>query len=158
MIKPRGDLARKLDNYSHRQWGRAQTITRPRAERDAPALTSDDAITHGDLKARRHVGCKVLVPLLITIVLLDVVQVVAAKDDGALHLVGHDGAAQNTATDGDLKGAMRASRRKVRGNNQKLTREKKTALTFPVKGHFLSMYPPVMADAGVLKPRPTLRT
>ncbi len=63
-------------------------------------------------------SCKVLVPLLITIVLLDVVQVVAAKNHGALHLVGHDSAAQNAATDGDLEGAMRGRRRKMRENNQ----------------------------------------
>ena len=47
-------------------------------------------------------GSKVLVPLLVTIVLLDVVQVVTAKNDRALHLVGYNDAAQDTATDGDL--------------------------------------------------------
>ena len=47
-------------------------------------------------------GGEVLVPLLITVVLLDVVQVIAAKNHGALHLVGHNNAAQNAATDGNL--------------------------------------------------------
>ena len=68
-----------------------------------PALTSDDAVANSDLEARRDVGSKVLVPLLITIVLLDVVQVVAAKNHRALHLVGHNNATQNAATDGNLK-------------------------------------------------------
>ena len=74
---------------------------------NVPALTSDDAITHGDLKARRHVGCKVLVPLLITIVLLDVVQVVTAKNHRALHLVGHNDATQDAATDRHLTEEVR---------------------------------------------------
>ena len=70
---------------------------------NVPALTSDDAITHRNLEARRHVGSEVLVPLLITIVLLDVVQVVTAKNHRALHLVGHNDTTQDAATDGDLK-------------------------------------------------------
>jgi len=68
-----------------------------------PALTNDDAVANSDLEARRDVGSKVLVPLLITIVLLDVVQVVTAKNHRALHLVGHNNATQNAATDGNLK-------------------------------------------------------
>ena len=70
---------------------------------NVPALTSDDAITHRDLEARGNVGSKVLVPLLVTIVLLDVVQVVTAKNHRALHLVGYNNATQNAATDGNLK-------------------------------------------------------
>ncbi len=100
MIKPRGDLARKLDNYSHRQL-RVHKQSRYTA-RSVPALTSDDAVTNSDLEARGDVGGKVLVPLLIAVVLLDVVQVIAAKNHGALHLVGHNNAAQNAATDGNL--------------------------------------------------------
>ena len=60
-------------------------------------------------------GGKVLVPLLVTIVLLDVVQVIAAKNHGALHLVGHNNAAQNAATDGNLAlKRERVSKRQVR--------------------------------------------
>ena len=49
-------------------------------------------------------GGEVLVALLVTGVLGDVVEVLAADDDGTVHLGGHDGAGQDTATDGDLAG------------------------------------------------------
>lgn len=42
--------------------------------------------------------------LLVTGVLGDVVEVLAADDDGTVHLGGHDGAGQDTATDRDLAG------------------------------------------------------
>lgn len=101
MIKPRGDSARKLDNYSHRRVVSGQMIRED--EKNSPALSSDDTVANRHLEARGHVGSKVLVPLLITIVLLDVVQVVTAKNHGALHLVRHDGTTKNAASDGDLK-------------------------------------------------------
>jgi hypothetical protein len=44
----------------------------------------------------------VAVSLLETVVLLDVVQVVAANDDGALHLRGVHNALQNAAADADV--------------------------------------------------------
>ena len=44
---------------------------------------------------------QVVVPLLVTVVLGDVVQVLAADDQGTVHLGGDDGAGQDTATDGD---------------------------------------------------------
>ena len=72
-----------------------------------PALTSDDAVANRDLEARRDVGGKVLVPLLITIVLLDVVQVVTAKNHRALHLVGHNDTTQDAATDRHLTEEVR---------------------------------------------------
>ena len=72
-----------------------------------PALTSDDAITNRDLEARGNVGSKVLVPLLVTIVLLDVVQVVTAKNHRALHLVGHNDTTQDAATDRHLTEEVR---------------------------------------------------
>ena len=40
-------------------------------------------------------------PLLVTVVLGDVVQVLAADDQGTVHLGGDDGTGQDTATDGD---------------------------------------------------------
>lgn len=47
---------------------------------------------------------EVLVALLVTGVLGDEVEVLAADDDGAVHLGGNDGAGQDTATDGDEAG------------------------------------------------------
>ena len=46
-------------------------------------------------------GGDVLVALLVTVVLGDVVKVVATDDQGAVHLGGDDGTGQDTATDGD---------------------------------------------------------
>lgn len=42
--------------------------------------------------------------LLVTVVFRDVMQVFAADDEGAVHLGRHDGAGQDTATDGDQAG------------------------------------------------------
>ena len=49
-------------------------------------------------------GGDVLVALLVTVVLGDVVEVVTADDQGAVHLGGHDSSGQDTATDGDKAG------------------------------------------------------
>lgn len=49
-------------------------------------------------------GGEVLVALLVPVVLRDVVEVLAADDDGAVHLGRDDGAGQDTATDGDQAG------------------------------------------------------
>lgn len=46
-------------------------------------------------------GSKVLVALLVTCVLGDEVKVLAADDEGTVHLGGNDGTGQDTATDGD---------------------------------------------------------
>ena len=47
-------------------------------------------------------GSQVLVALLVTGVLRDVVEVFTADDEGTVHLGGHNGAGQDTATDGNL--------------------------------------------------------
>lgn len=47
---------------------------------------------------------KVLVPLLVTVVLGDVVEVFTADDNGTVHLGRDDTAGQDTATDGDQTG------------------------------------------------------
>ena len=44
----------------------------------------------------------VLVSLLVSAVLRDVVEVLAADDEGTVHLGGNDGSGQDTATDGDV--------------------------------------------------------
>lgn len=49
-------------------------------------------------------GGEVLVALLVTGVLGDEVEVLAADDDGTVHLGGNDGAGQDTATDGNETG------------------------------------------------------
>jgi hypothetical protein len=50
------------------------------------------------------VGSEVLVALLVTVVLGDVVEVLAADDDGAVHLGRDDTASQDTAADRDETG------------------------------------------------------
>lgn len=47
---------------------------------------------------------KVLVALLVTVVFGDIVEVLAADDEGTVHLGGNDGAGEDTATDGDQTG------------------------------------------------------
>lgn len=46
-------------------------------------------------------GGEVLVALLVTVVFGDVVQVLAADDERAVHLCGDDGAGEDTPADGD---------------------------------------------------------
>lgn len=48
---------------------------------DRPALSNDDGIAEVELEGRGDVGRHVLVALLVTVVLLDVVKVIAADDD-----------------------------------------------------------------------------
>lgn len=66
-----------------------------------PALANGNLVTFLDTEGRGDVGSQVLVSLLVTGVLGDEVEVLAADDDGTVHLGGNDGAGQDTATDGD---------------------------------------------------------
>ena len=66
-----------------------------------PALSYGDAVPLLDSEGGRAVRGEVGVPLLVAVVLADVVQVVAADDDGARHLGAVDVALQNAAADGD---------------------------------------------------------
>lgn len=69
-----------------------------------PALANGDLVTLRNTECGGDVGSEVLVPLLVTGVLGDVVEVLAADDDGSVHLGRDDGAGQDTAADGDLAG------------------------------------------------------
>eukprot|EP00966_Prymnesium_polylepis_P190690 4419451-Prymnesium_polylepis.1 len=64
-----------------------------------PALPSQDLITLLHTEGRRHVHGRVLVALLEPVVLLDVVEVVLADDDGVLHLGRLDHARDQLAPD-----------------------------------------------------------
>lgn len=64
-----------------------------------PALADGDDIALLNTEARRAVSGQVLVPLLVPVELLDVVEVVPANDDGALHLGGRNDSGQNTTAD-----------------------------------------------------------
>lgn len=67
------------------------------------AFTNSDNITSLDAnESGGAVSSKVLVSLLVTVVLLDVVQVLATDDDGAFHLGADNGTSKNTATNGDI--------------------------------------------------------
>jgi hypothetical protein len=65
------------------------------------ALANGDLIAILNTESRADVCGEVLVALLVTGVLGDEVEVLAADDEGAVHLGGHDGAGQDTTTDGD---------------------------------------------------------
>lgn len=54
------------------------------------------------IESRRQVSGDVLVTLFVTVVLGDVVKVVATNNDGALHLGGDDNTSQDTALDVDF--------------------------------------------------------
>ncbi len=70
-----------------------------------PALTNGDEISVLDAnKGRAAVSGHVLVTLLIAIVLWHIVQVVAAHNNGALHLGADDGSSQDASADGDVAG------------------------------------------------------
>ena len=81
-------------------WSRGATNSL--AER--PALANGDLITLLDTESGRDVAGEVLVPLLVTGVLLDEVEVLAADDEGTVHLRRDDGAGEDTATDRDETG------------------------------------------------------
>lgn len=65
-------------------------------------------------------GDQVLVPLLVTVVLWHVVQVLSSQHHGTGHLGGDDTASQDTSTDGDIAGpgallVCKAPREEVEG-------------------------------------------
>jgi len=71
---------------------------------EGAALTNDDFITDLRFEAGRAVDGEVLVALHVTLVLLDVVEVVTADDDGLVLLGGVDNTAEEAAADGDVAG------------------------------------------------------
>lgn len=68
------------------------------------ALADGNLVTLLNTESRGNVGGEVLVALLVTGVLGDEVKVLAADDDGTVHLGGNDGTGEDTATDGDETG------------------------------------------------------
>lgn len=71
---------------------------------EGAALADGDLVTLLDTESRRDVGGDILVPLLVTRVLLDEVEVLPADDNRAVHLGGNDGASEDTAADRDEAG------------------------------------------------------
>lgn len=69
-----------------------------------PALSNGNLVTLLNTEGWGDVGGEVLVSLLVTGVLGDEVEVLAADDDGTVHLGGHNSAGQDTSTDGDETG------------------------------------------------------
>ena len=67
-----------------------------------PALSNGHSVSLSAPEGRRNVGRDVGVPLLVTLVLLDVVQVVPPQHDRPVHLGGHDLPGQNTSTNGHI--------------------------------------------------------
>ena len=66
------------------------------------ALSDGDDITLLDSEARRAVSDDVCVSLLVSVVLLDEVEVVSSDDDGVSHLVGDDHGSENLSSDADI--------------------------------------------------------
>jgi len=72
---------------------------------EGTALTDSDTIALLDAtEAGRAVSSEICVALLITVVLGDVVEVLTADDDGAVHLCGADDAREDAAADGHRGG------------------------------------------------------
>ena len=68
---------------------------------DGAALADGHDITDAEAEGGRAVSGDGLVALLETVVLLDVVEVVAANDDGVLHLGGDDDAPKGLISDSE---------------------------------------------------------
>jgi hypothetical protein len=68
------------------------------------ALSNGDNITLLYIECRGAVNRNILMPFLETTVLGNVVKVIPAYDDGALHLVGNDLSLENTSADGNVSG------------------------------------------------------
>lgn len=69
-----------------------------------PALSDSNIVAILNTESRRNVGRYVVMPLLVTVVLGDEVEVWSADDETSVHLGGDDGSGEDTATDGDLAG------------------------------------------------------
>lgn len=68
------------------------------------ALADGDLVTLLDTESWGNVRSEVLVALLVTGVFWDEVEVLAADDEGSVHLGGDDSSGEDTATDGDKTG------------------------------------------------------
>lgn len=68
------------------------------------ALSNGNLVTLLNTESWRNVRSQVLMSLLVSGVFGDEVEVLAADDDGTVHLGGDDGAGQDTATDRDHSG------------------------------------------------------
>ena len=66
------------------------------------ALANDDGVTFVATEAGRDMGSNVGVALLVTLVFLDVMEVISADDDGSVHFGGVDLAGQDSTTDGNI--------------------------------------------------------
>ena len=76
------------------------SLTHSLAQRSA--LSNGNLITLLNTECWRDVRSKVLVPLLVSRVFCDEVEVFASDDKGAVHLRGTDSASQDTTTDADI--------------------------------------------------------
>jgi hypothetical protein len=78
-----------------------------------PALSNGDLVTILNTESWRDVRSEVLVSLLVSGVFGDEVKVLAADDEGSVHLGGDDSSGQDTATDGNEtgKGALLVCRK-----------------------------------------------
>ena len=66
------------------------------------ALSASHDISFLNIETWRAVDGSVVMSLLETIVLLDVVKVVSANNDGSGHLVGHNHSSEDSTTDGNV--------------------------------------------------------
>jgi hypothetical protein len=97
LVKPILELAELL--YSLASSGQHAENVESDGLAKGSALANSDLITFLDTEGGRNVGGEILVPLFVSGVLLDEVEVFAPNDNGAVHLRGNDRASENTATD-----------------------------------------------------------
>jgi len=92
-------LVKLLDDLSSSRQDTENIETDSLAQRSA--LSNGDLVAFLHTKSRADVRSQVLVSLLVTGVLGDEVEVLAADDERAVHLGGDNGAGEDTATNGD---------------------------------------------------------
>jgi hypothetical protein len=69
-----------------------------------PALSNGNLVTLFNTESWRNMRSQILVPLLVSGVLGDEVEILATDDESTVHLGGDDGSGQDTATDRDIAG------------------------------------------------------
>ena len=69
-----------------------------------PALANSNLIALFDTECWGDVCGEVFVALLVTRVLGDEMEILSSDNEGSVHLGGHDGAGEDTTTDGDETG------------------------------------------------------
>ena len=71
---------------------------------EGSAFSDEDDISFFDCEGRRNVGRDIAMPLLVTVVFGNVVEIISSDHNCSLHLGGDDDPLEDLASDGDLAG------------------------------------------------------